>query len=129
MGINLAVPDDQPAGAGSRIEETRKEVYGPFLEAAGKTGVPIIVTENGVATDDDARRVEFIGRPLAGVGRCLDDHVDVRGYIHWPMIDNFEWTSGFKQKFGLIAVDGETQKRSVKGSAAYLGGIVRRNGL
>jgi len=97
--------------------------------AAQKTGVPIMVTENGIATDDDARRVEYIRRALAGVQRCLDDKIDVRGYIHWSLIDNFEWNSGFKPKFGLVAVDRDTQMRTVKPSAAYLGNIARRNAL
>jgi len=178
VGVSLAMSDDQPASSGSRVEEKRAAVYGPFLEAARKddffgvqtytraivaekdlpppkdseltqtgwefypealehtiryaaqkTGVPIMVTENGIATEDDERRVEYIRRALAGVGRCLDDHVDVRGYIHWSLMDNFEWNSGFKPKFGLIAVDLNTQKRSVKPSAAFLGNIARRNAL
>lgn len=118
----------------AELTQTGWEFYPEALEhtiryAAQKTGVPIMVTENGIATDDDERRIEYIRRALAGVQRCLDDHVDVRGYIHWSLMDNFEWNSGFKPKFGLIAVDRETQKRSVRPSAAYLGNIARHNAL
>ena len=178
VGLTLAIADDQPAPTGSRVEEKRAAVYGPFLEAAKKddfvgvqtytravvaekdlpppkdaeltqtgwefypealehtiryaaktAGVPVIVTENGIATEDDSRRVEYIKRALAGLQRCLDDHVDVRGYIYWSLIDNFEWNSGFRPKFGLIAVDRDTQRRTVKPSATYLGNIARRNAL
>jgi beta-glucosidase len=125
---------DLPPPKDAELTQTGWEFYPEALEhtiryAALKTGVPIMVTENGIATDDDGRRVEYIRRALAGVQRCLDDRVDVRGYIHWSLIDNFEWNSGFKPKFGLVAVDRDTQMRTVKPSAAYLGNIARRNAL
>ena len=59
--------------------------------AAATAKVPVYVTENGIGTEDDARRVEYIQRALAGVEKCLADGIDVRGYIHWSLIDNFEW--------------------------------------
>jgi beta-glucosidase len=90
-------------------------------------GVPIYITENGVATDDDTRRVEFIRRALTGVLNCLADDIDVRGYIHWSLLDNFEWIMGYRPKFGLVAVDRVTQERIVKPSAHYLGAIARGN--
>jgi beta-glucosidase len=130
----IVAEKDLPPPKDAELTGTGWEFYPEALEhtiryAAQKTGLPIMVTENGIATDDDDRRVEYIRRALAGVARCLDDHVDVRGYMHWSLIDNFEWNSGFKPKFGLIAVDRDTQKRSVKPSAAYLGNIARRNAL
>jgi beta-glucosidase len=91
--------------------------------------VPVIVTENGVATEDDARRIEYIQRALAGLKRCLDDGIDVRGYIHWSLLDSFEWIFGYGPKFGLIAVDRDTQKRTVKPSAVLLGKIAKANSL
>lgn len=91
--------------------------------------VPIYVTENGIATEDDARRIAYIDRALAGVRSCLADKIDVRGYIHWSLLDNFEWLEGYRPKFGLVAVDRETQKRTAKPSAQYLGEIARRNSL
>ena len=89
----------------------------------------MIVTENGIATEDDARRVEYIQSALAGVKRCIEDGVVVRGYIHWSMLDNFEWVYGYAPKFGLIAVERETQKRTVKPSAVMLGKIAKANSL
>ena len=110
------------------------EFYPESLEhtvrfASKETGVPVIVTENGIATENDARRVEYIQRALAGLKRCIDDGIDVRGYFHWSLLDNFEWIFGYTPKFGLIAVDRETQKRTVKPSAMKLGEIAKRNSL
>lgn len=84
---------------------------------------PIYVTENGVATEDDARRVVFIDRAVAGVFACMRDGIDVRGYIHWSLLDNWEWVSGFGPKFGLVAVDRTTFKRTPKPSAHHFGRI------
>jgi len=82
---------------------------------------PIIVTEHGVATDNDERRVNFIRRGLEGLCSCIDDGIDVRGYMHWSSFDNFEWQSGYSMTFGLIAVDRTTQERQPKESARVLG--------
>lgn len=123
-----------PAPQGAELTQMGYEFYPEALEhtirfAAKQAGVPVIVTENGVATEDDTRRVEYIHRALAGVKRCIDDGVDVRGYIHWSLLDNFEWIFGYGPKFGLIAVDRETQKRTVKPSAILLGKIAKANAL
>jgi beta-glucosidase len=97
--------------------------------AAKEAGVPIMVTENGIATTDDSRRVEYVQRALAGLKRAIDDGVDVRGYVAWSLLDNFEWMSGFEPKFGIVAVDLATQRRTIKPSGAMLGNIARRNSL
>jgi len=81
----------------------------------------IIITENGMATDDDAERIEFITKALEGVRACIADGVPIKGYIHWSLLDNFEWMLGYSRTFGLIAVDRTTQVRHPKGSLAYLG--------
>ena len=95
--------------------------------AADRVPVPIYVTENGVATADDNRRIEYIRESLDGVLRCLAAGIDVRGYIHWSLMDNFEWIYGYRPKFGLIAVDRSTQERTIKPSARFLGEIARQN--
>lgn len=93
--------------------------------AAARVRLPIYITESGVATEDDSRRVEYIRRSLNGVLECLAEGIDVRGYIHWSLLDNFEWIFGYAPKFGLVAVDRATQLRTVKPSAHYLGEIAR----
>ena len=92
-------------------------------------GLPVYVTENGIGTDDDAARIEYVGRALAGVRRCLDDGIDVRGYFYWSLLDNFEWVLGYGPTFGLVAVDRATFERHPKPSAAWFGGVARANGL
>ena len=81
---------------------------------AAQTKVPVYVTETGIGTEDDTRRVEYIKRALAGVSNCLRDKIDVRGYVHWSLLDNFEWNFGYRPKFGLVAVNRETQERTPK---------------
>lgn len=95
---------------------------------AAETGKPVIVTENGVATADDSRRIAFIRQALTGLQTCIADGVDVRGYYHWSLLDNFEWTFGYRCTFGLLAVDRVTQQRRVKESARFLGAIARSHG-
>lgn len=92
--------------------------------AAAATGIPVIVTENGCPTDDDAERVEYISRALTALRSAMDDGVDVRGYIHWSLLDNFEWAEGYRPKFGLVGVDRATFVRTPKPSAAYYASVV-----
>ena len=124
---------DLPPEPGVELTQMGYEFWPESLEqtiryAAARAKVPVYVTENGIATDDDTRRVEYIKRALAGVLKCLGDGIDVRGYVHWSLFDNFEWNFGYRPKFGLLAVNRETQERTVKPSARYLGEVARRNG-
>ncbi|HWA04444.1 MAG TPA: glycoside hydrolase family 1 protein [Rhizomicrobium sp.] len=123
-----------PPPDGSERTQMGYEFYPEALEAtirlaARISGCPVIVTENGIGTEDDTRRIEYTRRALEGVLRCLADGIDVRGYIHWSMMDNYEWLEGYRPKFGLVAVDRATQLRTPKPSAHWLGGVARRNRL
>jgi beta-glucosidase len=91
--------------------------------------LPILVTENGIGTDDDDLRIRFVETALAGVLDCLDDGIDVRGYTYWSLLDNFEWTFGYVPRFGLVEVDRTTFARTPKPSAARYAEIVRSNSL
>ena len=91
--------------------------------------VPIVVTENGLATTDDRERVAYVERALHGVLACLADGLDVRGYFYWSLLDNFEWVFGYRPVFGLVSVDRTTQARTVKPSARWLGDVARANRL
>jgi beta-glucosidase len=119
---------------GVELTQMHYEFWPESLEAtiryaAAVTGIPVIVTENGLATADDSRRIEYIERALQGVSNCIADGLDVRGYTYWSAFDNFEWMQGYRPTFGLIAVDRETQTRTVKPSARWLGAVARANGL
>ena len=97
--------------------------------AAAVTGLPVVVTESGIATDDDTERIAYLTDVLRGVRRCLDDGVDVRGFFVWSLLDNFEWAYGYRPKFGLCAVDPATFARVPKPSAAWFGGVAKGNAL
>ena len=125
---------DLPPPKGAELTQIGWEFYPESVEqavryASKESGVPIMVTENGVATTDDSRRVEYLRRALVGLKHAIDDGVDVRGYVVWSLLDNFEWMSGFEPKFGVVAVDRATQRRTIKPSAAMLGNIARTNSL
>lgn len=102
------------------LEHVIRRVHDEFTNA-GKKDMPIMVTENGIATEDDTRRVAFIDEATKGVAACIADHIPVIGYCHWSLMDNFEWQKGFSMKFGLIAVDRATMKRMPKKSLYVLG--------
>jgi beta-glucosidase len=98
---------------------------------------PIVITENGLSCPDwvnldgkveDPQRIDFTRRYLRELHRSIRDGVDVRGYFHWSFMDNFEWAEGYEQRFGLVHVDFQTQKRTPKSSAAWYRGIIESNG-
>ncbi|MEV5027035.1 glycoside hydrolase family 1 protein [Paenibacillus sp. LPE1-1-1.1] len=90
---------------------------------------PIMITENGIGTDNDERRIAFIDQALKGVQACISDGIRVIGYMHWSLLDNFEWQLGYSKTFGLIEVDRSTQERKPKPSAYHLGSIARDNSI
>jgi beta-glucosidase len=82
-----------------------------------------------MATADDNARMAYTKRALAGVARCLSDGIDVRGYLHWTLLANFEWMAGYRMNFGLIDVDRESFARTIKPTARWLGAVARANEL
>ena len=105
------------------------EYYPESLEnvikyVAPKINCPIIVTENGIGTDDDKQRISYITTALEGLQRCLDDGIDIRGYYYWSFLDNFEWVYGYKPRFGLVKVNRETQERKAKESLKFYQKII-----
>ena len=123
-----------PPPARTRLTQMGYEYWPHVVEhtarrAAKVTGLPVVVTENGLATEHDPERIEFIGEALRGLHRCIEEGVDVRGYFVWSLLDNFEWDSGFGPKLGLCAVDRATFDRHPKPSAAWYGEIARSNAL
>lgn len=99
------------------------------LTRAARYRKPIIITENGIADGHDRWRAQYIRDYLAQVHRAIRDGVDVRGYLHWSLLDNFEWREGFSQRFGLIAVDYSTLARTVRPSARAYAEICAANAL
>lgn len=115
-----------PTPEGAELTQMDYEFYPQALEhvirrVAKDFKGDLMVTENGIATADDSRRVAFIETALSGVNACIADGIPVKGYMYWSLLDNFEWQKGFSMTFGLIAVDRSTQQRSPKPSLAVLG--------
>lgn len=90
------------------------------------TSKPVLVTENGIDAVDDRERARFIPAAIASIEAARRDGVPVLGYIHWSLLDNFEWFSGYGPKFGLVAVDRTTFRRTVKPSARVYADIVAK---
>jgi beta-glucosidase len=111
--------------------ERRPEALGAAIAYGAEVlpGVPLLVTENGIATADDEDRIRFTEDALRGLSHAIADGADVRGYVHWSLLDNFEWMLGYRPTFGLVSVDRETFARTPKPSLAWLGKVARRNGL
>jgi beta-glucosidase len=91
--------------------------------------VPILVTENGIGTEDDEQRRAYVQTALEGVLDTIEDGVDVQGYTYWSLLDNFEWIFGYRIHFGLVAVDRTTFERTPKPTARWLGEIAHANAL
>ena len=96
---------------------------------SARSGVPVVITENGIADAGDTRRASFVVRHLAELARAIADGVDVRGYYHWSLLDNFEWAEGYEPRFGLVAVDYATQERTIRESARVYQRIARTRTL
>ncbi len=92
--------------------------------ASRKTGKPIYVTESGIATNDDTRRMAWLDASVAEIEKCLGEGINVRSYIYWSLLDNFEWTQGYEQHFGMVAVDRHTFVRTPKPSSQRLARLI-----
>lgn len=90
---------------------------------------PVYITENGLADHSDTMRKEFLTRALTAVHHALADGADIRGYLHWSLLDNFEWDKGFWPRFGLIDIDRTTLQRTPRPSARFYAEICEANAL
>lgn len=96
-------------------------------QAYWKYKKPIIITENGLADHNDQFRQWWIFETLRGVADAInEDRVEVKGYTHWSLLDNFEWNSGFWPRFGLVAVERATLQRTVRDSAKWFAGVLAK---
>ena len=125
---------------GFRIEEDENNImkwvaypegiYKVLKEVWEKYHLPIYIMENGIPTDygiEDADRVDFIKKHLNWTQKAIQEGVDVRGYNYWSLMDNFEWLSGFKMKFGLVEIDYKTLERKPRKSFYEYQEIIREN--
>ena len=105
-----------------------KGIYHALMELK-KYDKPIIVTENGLADGNDKYRGWFILETLKNVLKAINEGVDARGYLHWSLLDNFEWDKGFWPRFGLVEIDYKTMERKIRPSARLYARICRENGI
>jgi beta-glucosidase len=92
-------------------------------------GTPILVTESGIATAFDEKRIRYVAAALREVLACLSAGIDVRSYLYWSLLDNFEWSLGYGPKFGMVAVDRQTFARHPKPSASWFGQVAQARAL
>jgi len=123
-----------PPPHGVPLDGMGREIYPRSLANAVRyvheqTGRSVLITEHGLVTDDDAQRAAFIPAALANLADTMAAGVPVLGYVHWTLMDNFEWIFGYKPHFGLCTVDRQTFKRQPKPSAAVLAAIARSNAV
>jgi beta-glucosidase len=124
----LPPPEDVPVNQmGTAVEPL--SLAGAVRYAYSVAGVPILVTEHGISTADDTLRSGFIEPALRGLLDVIDESVPVLGYIHWTLLDNFEWISGYAGKLGLHEVDRTTFERTPKPSAAVYAAIAKAHGV
>ncbi len=91
--------------------------------------LPLIITENGIATDDDKQRVEFIKDHLDAVVKAKANGLPVEGYFYWSLMDNFEWADGFQPHFGLVQIDYASQQRMIRQSGYFYSDYIKKIGL
>ncbi len=136
-GVELLEPRGELTSFGW---EQNADAFAELLTRLGRDapGLPIVITENGSAFADevdelgrieDPQRVAFLLDHLRAVHRAIEAGTDIRGYLAWSLLDNFEWAEGYSQRFGLVRVDYETQERTVKRSGATLARIITRNSI
>ena len=123
----------RPEEAAEFHDEMGWEVYPPGLgiqlRRFAQYGKPLMVTENGHATLDEAARTRYLRVHLGEVARAIADGVDVRGYFYWSLIDNFEWAEGWSRHFGLLGMEPGTLARRVRPAAEFLREVIRRNAV
>lgn len=130
--LRTFIGPDGPVPVPAGVERTQMgwEYFPGALELAVRHawqvagGTPLLVTENGIATADDTRRIDYTTEALTGLHTAMGDGIDVLGYLHWSALDNYEWGS-YAPTFGLIAWDPDTFERRPKPSATWLGEVAR----
>ncbi|MFS8102902.1 beta-glucosidase [Lentzea alba] len=136
-GVALQPPQGELTGFGW---EQNADAFTELLVRLSRDsgGIPLVVTENGSAFPDvvdpmgrvvDVERTRYLVDHVRAVHRAISEGADIRGYLAWSLLDNFEWAAGYSQRFGIVHVDFETQRRTVKESAVTLSRIIGQNGL
>ncbi|MFH1877848.1 MAG: glycoside hydrolase family 1 protein [Candidatus Omnitrophota bacterium] len=95
------------------------------IKSFSKYRLPVMITENGLATTDDSLRKKFIKQHLYFLLKAMDEGANVTGYLHWSLLDNFEWAEGYSKRFGLVEVNFDSMERAIRDSARYYESVIR----
>ena len=128
--INAAVAQDHLTTGRAKTDvawDIYPEGFKTVLGEVKPYGLPVVVTENGIADRTDQNRARFLAEHIYQMGWAMKDGLDVRGYFHWSLLDNFEWQSGFCPKFGLASVDPLTGVRTARSSVQTYKSIITAN--
>lgn len=121
-------PEPEPAAPKNDLGwEINPAGLGRILHFLSTYNRPIIITENGLADAEDTKRAAFIRDHVAVMKNAMKAGIRIEGYVYWSLLDNFEWREGFKPRFGLVEVDYQTQKRTVRPSAYTFREIIQRS--
>ncbi len=104
-------------------------LYRVIKRAHARYGKPIMITENGICTDNDFQRIKFLKEHVEQIMRAREEGIPVIGYLYWSLLDNYEWAEGFEPRFGLVEVDYEKQKYRIRRSAFFYSEIIETDGL
>jgi beta-glucosidase len=128
----LFVPEHVPQGdrgVHNPYGEAYPQAIARAVKRAARLGKPIYIMENGVPDATDRIRPWLIANALRELHGLIEQGHDIRGYLHWTLTDNFEWNEGWRLRFGLVALDPQTQQRTLRSSATLFREIIRDNGL
>ena len=125
MGVEMRNLDIDGHGLTDMGWEVHPHGLAKVLRYASVLGVPLIITENGIATKDSQKKIRFMKRHIDVVEHCIKQGMDIRGYFYWSLIDNYEWLQGLDARFGLYRVDFETLRRIPTNAASYYSFIIK----
>jgi beta-glucosidase len=129
MGVELRHRDIDGYGLTDMGWEIHPYGLEKVLRYASKLNVPLIITENGIATNRDRKKIRFMKSHIDVLERCIKNGIDVRGYFYWSLIDNYEWLQGLDARFGLYRVDFNTLERKPTKAALYYSYLVKSRGF
>jgi beta-glucosidase len=125
MGLELKYEDRDGHGLTDMGWEIHPHGMERVLQEATKLHIPIIITENGIATHDDQKKIKFIKRHVDMLEKCVKKGMDIRGYFYWSLMDNYEWLKGLDAKFGLYSVNYDTLARNPTLAASFYSYLIK----
>jgi beta-glucosidase len=125
MGVEMRHRDIDGYGLTDMGWEIHPKGLEKVLRYASRLSIPLMITENGIATRDSHKKIAFMKRHIDVIERCLRSGMDIRGYFYWSLIDNYEWLQGLDAHFGLYKVDFDTLRRTPTNAASYYSYVIK----